>query len=67
MSKKQTITKREKQILMLMTEGNTSLQIGHKLSISLKTVETHRKNLLTKFNALNAVHLVYLAAKSNII
>lgn len=50
-----------------MTEGNTSLQIGHKLSISLKTVETHRKNLLTKFNALNAVHLVYLAAKANII
>lgn len=54
----QTIAKKGKQIFMLMTASNTSLQMGHKLSISLKTVEKHSKNLLTKLNALNASHLV---------
>lgn len=57
-------TQREKEILMCMATGLTSVQTGHRLGISTKTVETHRKNLQRKFNAINACQLVYLATKA---
>jgi DNA-binding CsgD family transcriptional regulator len=47
-----------------MASGLTSAQTGLQLGISIKTVETHRKNLQRKYHALNACQLVYLAAKA---
>ncbi|MBC9797822.1 response regulator, partial [Sinomicrobium weinanense] len=47
------ITRREKEILQLVTEGLTSSQIAEKLFISPHTVETHRKNLMEKFDVNN--------------
>ena len=57
-------TQRETEILKCMADGLTSVQTGHRLGISTKTVETHRKNLQRKFNAVNACQLVYLATKA---
>lgn len=55
------LTKREQEVLEALFEGNSTQEIADILFISPNTVETHRKNLMSKFEARNAVHLVYLA------
>jgi DNA-binding NarL/FixJ family response regulator len=45
-----SLTNREMAVLRLIREGCTSQEISEKLSISLMTVETHRKNMCTKLN-----------------
>jgi len=42
------LTKREKEILALIADGWTSRQIADKLSISIRTVETHREHIKQK-------------------
>ncbi|HLV40511.1 response regulator transcription factor [Xanthomarina sp.] len=51
------ITRREKEILQHVADGYTTAQIGEKLFISPHTVESHRKNLMEKFDvsSMNAV------------
>lgn len=44
------LTKREKQILKLISNGSTSAQIAERLNISIATVNTHRQNLIKKNN-----------------
>jgi two-component system, LuxR family, secretion system response regulator SsrB len=51
------LTGRERQILQLVAEGARNRDIAEKLSISIKTVETHRLNLMRKLNAHKAVEL----------
>lgn len=62
-SKIPIITRREKEVLTLISEGLTNHEIGEKLFISTTTVDTHRKNLLTKFEAKNTAALVRAAAQ----
>lgn len=57
------VTKRERQILNLVSEGYSSKEIGSRLYISPFTVETHKRNLMTKFNARNIVHLAVTAER----
>jgi DNA-binding NarL/FixJ family response regulator len=45
------LTRREKEILHLLSDGLNGPQIAEKLCLSNYTIETHRKNLLRKFNA----------------
>lgn len=52
------LTKREKQILELISNGNTSAQIADKLNISIATVNTHRQNLIKKNNVSNTTALL---------
>ncbi|EJL75813.1 response regulator [Chryseobacterium populi] len=52
------ITRREKQILKLIEDGKTTAMIADELFISPLTVETHRKNLMQKFNAKNSLELI---------
>ena len=61
------ISTREKEVLMLIAEGLTNQQIATQLFISLHTVESHRKNLLIKFEANNTATLIKLAVKYNIV
>lgn len=42
------LTKREREILQLLTEGQTTKQIARNLHISTKTVEVHRLNIMNK-------------------
>ncbi|WP_279451957.1 two component system response regulator [Aeromonas dhakensis] len=51
------LTLRERQILKLVAEGKRNRDIAELLSISLKTVETHRLNLMRKLDAHNAAEL----------
>lgn len=54
-------TKREKQILQLIAEGKTSAQMAEELFVSPLTIETHRRNLLQKFEAKNVAELIVAA------
>ncbi len=58
-----TLTKREKEVMKLIAEGKTSHEIASKLFLSIYTVDTHRKNLLTKFEVNNTALLITIAAK----
>ncbi len=50
-----------------MAKGKSTPAIAGALDISEKTVETHRKNLHIKFNAVNACHLIHITTKEGII
>ena len=67
MGKVPVISSREKEVLELIADGLTNPQIAEKLFLSLHTVDSHRKNLLTKFGTNNAASLIKLAAKYNMI
>lgn len=55
------ITKREREVLKLIVDGNTSAEIANKLYISTRTVETHRSNLMSKLEIKNTAALVRFA------
>ncbi|HKK24287.1 MAG TPA: response regulator transcription factor [Gracilimonas sp.] len=59
-----SITKREREILGLLTEGLTSTEIAEKLYISPRTVEKHRTNLLKKLDLRNTAALVRFAMEN---
>lgn len=61
------ISRREKEVLQLIAEGLTNAEIAGKLFISTTTVDTHRKNLLAKFDARNTAALVRFAMLHNLI
>ena len=61
------ITRREKEVLELIAEGMTNNEVAQKLFISPSTVDTHRKNLLVKFDAKNTASLIRLAAQHQLI
>ncbi len=52
------LTLREKEVLQLISHGNTTKQIAQNLYISNHTVVQHRKNLLRKMNAANTAQLI---------
>ena len=66
-SKIPLITRREKEVLILIADGLTNNQIAEKLFISNTTVDTHRKNLLAKFEVKNTANLIRLAAQFQLI
>jgi DNA-binding NarL/FixJ family response regulator len=55
------LTRREKEILQLLSDGFKGPQIADKLFLSYYTIETHRKNLLKKFNANSLQMLLKIA------
>ena len=61
------LTRREKEILKLILEENTSSQIAEKLFISLNTVETHRANLFSKTGVKNVAGLIKVALYKNLL
>ncbi|WP_157208539.1 response regulator [Mariniflexile maritimum] len=61
------ITRREKEVLLLIANGMTNNDIALKLFISTTTVETHRKNLLTKFEVKNTASLIRMATQLQLI
>lgn len=55
------LTRREEEILRLIAQEYTSAEIAGLLKISIRTVETHRKNLLIKTQASSVVGLLKYA------
>jgi len=61
------LTKREKEIMMLICNGLTTAEIARQLFISIRTVEGHRKSLLEKTGTSNSVSLAVYAVKSGML
>ncbi len=61
------LTTREREVLVLIVEGLTNPQIAERLFVSPHTVDSHRKNLLTKFEVNNTAGLIKWAAKNGLI
>lgn len=61
------LTPREMEVLRLIAEECTTEEIGEKLFISSNTVQTHRKNLISKFGVRNSVGLVLKALELKMI
>ena len=63
----ETLTTREREILQMTVEGQTSQEVGDKLTISPRTVEVHRSNLMNKLGLRNQTDLIRFAIKRGII
>jgi DNA-binding NarL/FixJ family response regulator len=61
------LTPREDQVLKLIAEGNTSKQIAQLLTISIKTVERHRANILEKLGMQDRTQLTRYAIRAGLI
>lgn len=61
------LTKREQEILKWIAEELSNQEIADKLFISVRTVETHRKNMMKKLNVNNTVALIKYALQQNMI
>jgi DNA-binding CsgD family transcriptional regulator len=54
----ETLTTREREVLLLAAEGFSNPEIAHRLSISVRTAESHRANLMRKLGLRNQTELV---------
>jgi DNA-binding NarL/FixJ family response regulator len=63
----QNLTDREREMLKLVAEGYTAREIAEMLVISLRTVETHKTNLMRKLNIRNKADLIRFAIRKGII
>jgi DNA-binding CsgD family transcriptional regulator len=61
---KELLTKREVDVIRLIAQGASNRQMSQRLSISIKTVETHRANIYAKLKVHNAVQLLRTLEKS---
>lgn len=61
------LTKREKEVAILICNGLTNLQIADQLFISSDTVDSHRKNLHTKLNVNNTATLIRFATENDLL
>ena len=63
----ETLTPREQEILRLLAQGYTNRQIAEELFISVRTVETHRANLMAKLNLHTRLDLVRYAKLNSLL
>jgi two-component system, NarL family, response regulator NreC len=61
------LSKRERQVLELVADGSTNVQIGEKLGISPKTVARHRERIMNKLNLHSSTALVKFAIRTGLI
>ncbi|MEL7003104.1 MAG: response regulator transcription factor [Bacteroidota bacterium] len=61
------LTRREKEVLTLIAEECTNTEIADQLCISIKTVESHRNNLIQKLNVRNTAGLIRTAMDKGLI
>lgn len=61
------LSPREREVLKLIAEGNTNREIAELMTISIKTVEKHRANLMAKLNVRDLAGLIRIAIKHGLI
>ena len=67
MKNKSALTKREKQLLEMFSQGKTSIECAKELYLSYYTVETHRKNIFRKTETNSVIGLVKYAYEHRLI
>nr|HID14585.1 response regulator transcription factor [Anaerolineae bacterium] len=61
------LTPREREVFQLIAEGHTNQAIAHRLGISVRTVETHRANLMNKLDIHDVAGLTRLAIQLGLV
>ena len=61
------LTRRETEILKMVADGLSNKDIADKLAKSVRTVETHRFNIMKKLNVKNAAELIKVAHENNLV
>jgi DNA-binding NarL/FixJ family response regulator len=61
------LTDREREVLQLIAEGKTNKEIATLLSVSVNTVETHRKHVMEKLDLHNTAEIVRFAVRKRIV
>lgn len=61
------LTRREKEVLELIARGMSNKVIANQLTLSTHTIDSHRKNLLMKFDAKNTAELVRITIEKGLI
>ncbi len=60
------LTPREREVLQLVAEGKTTKQISHKLHVSGKTVDSHRRQIMRKLAINNVADLTKYAIRAGL-
>lgn len=60
------LTKREKQILKLIIDGQSNRDIANQLDKSVRTIETHRFKIMKKLNVHNAIEMLKVVEENNL-
>lgn len=62
-----TLTDREREIVQMLAEGKSNKEIATRLTISVKTVETHRATVMRKLDISSIVELVHYAIRNQLV
>lgn len=60
------LTGREREVLQLISEGNTTREIAEKLCVSIKTIESHRRQIMEKLDCRSIAELTKYALKEGL-
>lgn len=60
------LTAREREVLQQLAEGNTTKEMADSMSVSVKTIETHRRNIMEKLNLHSVAELTKYAIREGI-
>jgi len=60
------LTDREREVLQMIAEGKSTKEIGGALDVSVKTIETHRRNIMEKLNLHSVAELTKYAIREGI-
>jgi len=60
------LSDREREVLQLMAEGKTTKEVAAHLNVSIKTVETHRTNIMTKLDIHSIAELTKYAVREGL-
>lgn len=60
------LTVREREVLQLLAEGKTTREIAARLNLSVKTIETHRQQIMTKLNVHTIADLIKYAIREGL-
>ncbi len=61
------LTRRQRQILQLLADGESTTFAARELGLSEETVKTHTKNALARLGARNSTHAVAIALRESLI
>jgi DNA-binding NarL/FixJ family response regulator len=60
------LTNREREVLQLIAEGNSTKEIAARLTVSVKTVETHRRQIMEKLGIFSIAELTKYAIREGL-
>ena len=61
-----TLTEREREVIQLMAEGNTTKEIALRFQVSTKTIETHRQHIMKKLDLYSVAELTKYAIREGL-